>query len=62
MVREHMENKSREEREKVSKLSIQHMFGKQNIKLAIQKVKKGTVPGRDGFRTEFYYGPSYLMH
>ena len=54
MVREHMEKKSHEEREEISKPSIHHMFGKQNIKLAIQKVKKGTVPGRDGFPTEFY--------
>ena len=54
MVKRHMGNKSREGKEKVSRLSIQHMFGKQNIKLAIQKVKKGTVPGRDGFPTEFY--------
>ena len=46
--------RERVEREKVSRLSIHHMFGKQNVKLAIQKVKKGIVPGRDGFPTEFY--------
>ena len=49
-----MQGKSAAERRRVGKLSVGDMFSVGNVVKAIRAVRKGTVPGRDGFPTEFY--------
>ena len=53
-VREHKQEKSAAERRRVGKLSVGDMFSVGNVVKAFRAVRKGTVPGRDGFPTEFY--------
>ena len=53
-VEKHVKRIGGEQMERVRGMTMSGMFGKENVVLAIKKVRKGTVPGRDGFPTEFY--------
>ena len=53
-LRTHMSRKSEVDRRRIGEMSVERMFSEGNVRKAIKAVKEGTVPGKDGFPTEFY--------
>lgn len=59
VVKEHMEG--REVKEAMEGLAWSSIFAKNNIEKALKEVKKGTVPGGQGFDTGFYNAQKDVM-
>ena len=58
-VREHAP-RSADIADLMQNLSAAHMFSEKNIRRAILKTKKGTVPAADGYDTAFYAHPDVI--
>ena len=58
MIRGHVASRDGEEVEQaMGRLTMENILSTENIREAIKEIKKGTVPGDDGFDTGFFSNP-----